>query len=152
MTHCEGFRAAAVARICHAASLGIDAEPNEPLPDGVLRQIARPAERDRLAELAVSHPDTHWDRLLFSAKESVFKTWYPLTGRELDFPEAELTVDPAAGTFTSRIVIDGEVPDRRLERLDGRWAAGNGLVVTAITLAAQPAYTAHRHGQAARPA
>jgi len=28
-------------------------------------------------------PGPSWDRLLFSAKESVYKAWFPLTGRWL---------------------------------------------------------------------
>jgi 4'-phosphopantetheinyl transferase EntD len=137
MTHCDGYRAAAVARGTTAASIGIDAEPNGPLPAGVLDQIALPAERDRLGGLAARHPSTHWDRLLFSAKESVFKTWYPLTGRELDFCEADLTIAPTDGTFTARLLVPGPVvAGRRIDMFTGRWAAGNGLVVTAIALPA----------------
>ncbi|MBZ4321548.1 4'-phosphopantetheinyl transferase family protein, partial [Streptomyces huiliensis] len=137
MTHCLGFRGAAVARAADAASLGVDAEPNGPLPDGVLDMVSRPAERLWLADLAAEHPEVHWDRLLFSAKESVFKAWYPLTGLELDFDEAELTVDPIAGTFAARLLVPGPVVGgRRLDGFEGRWAAGEGLVVTAIAVPA----------------
>jgi 4'-phosphopantetheinyl transferase EntD len=34
ITHCAGYRAAAVARVADLITIGIDAEPNEPLPDG----------------------------------------------------------------------------------------------------------------------
>ncbi|WP_171166145.1 4'-phosphopantetheinyl transferase superfamily protein [Streptomyces sp. I05A-00742] len=137
MTHCQGYRAAAVARAADAASVGVDAEPNGPLPDGVVDMVTLPDERERLAALAGGHPGVHWDRLLFSAKESVFKAWYPLTGLELDFDEAELTVDPVAGTFSARLLVPGPVVGgRRLDGFDGRWAVGNGLVVTAIAVPA----------------
>ena len=49
-----------------------------------------------LAALARAVPLTHWGRLLFSAKEAVYKAWYPLTGRWLGFEEARLTIDPGA--------------------------------------------------------
>ncbi|MEU5127654.1 4'-phosphopantetheinyl transferase family protein [Streptomyces mobaraensis] len=149
MTHCQGFRGAAVARAADAASLGIDAEPNGPLPDGVLAMVSLPSEREWLAGLAARRPDVHWDRLLFSAKESVFKAWYPLTGLELDFDEAELAVDPDAGTFTARLLVPGPVVGgRRLDGFEGRWAAGEGLVVTAIAVAA-PAGTAEESAEGA---
>src|SRR6185369_16867773 len=45
ITHCEGYRACAVARDTAIASIGIDAEPNAPLPDGVLRLVSLPEER-----------------------------------------------------------------------------------------------------------
>ena len=60
----------------------------------MLGAIARPEEHRWLAELAASHPAVHWDRLLFSMKESVYKAWYPLTGKWLDFEEASIAVDP----------------------------------------------------------
>ncbi len=39
MTHCAGYRGAAVARTADLTAIGIDAEPNEPLPAGVLDLI-----------------------------------------------------------------------------------------------------------------
>ncbi|MEU5427485.1 4'-phosphopantetheinyl transferase superfamily protein [Streptomyces olivoreticuli] len=135
MTHCDGYRAAVVARAADAVSIGIDAEPNGPLPEGVLEAIALPGERSRLAGLAARRPEVFWDRMLFSAKESVFKTWYPLTGQELDFSEAELEFDPDAQTFSARLLVPGPVVGgRRLDGFTGRWLADEGLVVTAIAL------------------
>jgi 4'-phosphopantetheinyl transferase EntD len=133
MTHCAGYRAAVVARARDVVSAGIDAEPNEPLPDGVLKSISLPVERKRLAALRAGAPRVWWDRLLFSAKESVFKTWYPLTGSELGFEEAEIEPDPDAGTFSARLLVPGPmVEGRRVEVFSGRWLTRNGLVVTAI--------------------
>ncbi|GGW73017.1 4'-phosphopantetheinyl transferase family protein [Streptomyces xantholiticus] len=137
MTHCDGYRAAVVARAEDGLSLGIDVEPDGPLPEGVLDVVALPAEQDQLALLGARRPTVHWERLLFSAKESVFKTWYPLTGRELDFHEAHVTVDLASGTFSARLLVPGPViGGRRLSSFTGRWAADGGLVMTAIALPA----------------
>jgi 4'-phosphopantetheinyl transferase EntD len=140
LTHCEGYRAAAVARAADVASLGIDAEPHEALPDGILERVTVPAEREHLRSLP---PGPHWDRLLFSAKESVYKTWFPLAGRWLGFEDAELAFspgpDPARGTFTVRLLV-ADVPSvagRPLTTLSGRYAVGGGLLVTAITLPAE---------------
>jgi 4'-phosphopantetheinyl transferase EntD len=84
ITHCEGYRAAAAARGSDLIALGIDAEPHAPLPPGLLGDVAAPAEAAALAELSRGRPEAHWDRLLFSAKESAFKAWYPLAGLPLD--------------------------------------------------------------------
>ncbi|WP_043271626.1 4'-phosphopantetheinyl transferase superfamily protein [Streptomyces sp. CT34] len=135
MTHCDGYRAAVAARSNEVASIGIDAEPNGPLPDGVLDIVSLPRERVWIRALSAHRPEVCWDRLLFSAKESVFKTWYPLTGRELDFTEAELYADPVSATFAARFLVSGPVVDgRRLSGFSGRWAVGAELVVTAITV------------------
>src|SRR5205085_3369354 len=107
ITHCAGYRAAALATDQDLLSIGIDAEPHGPLPDGVLRAVALPGERDRLATLARDRPEVHWDRLLFSAKESVFQAWYPVARRWLRFEQADLTLDPAAAGLTARILIPG---------------------------------------------
>ncbi len=135
MTHCQGYRGAAVARATDVASVGIDAEPNEPLPDpGILGMISLPQERPRLAELAAARPEVSWERLLFSAKESVYKTWFPLTRRWLGFEEAELDLRPD-GTFTARLLVTGPVVDGvRIDAFSGRWLTHEGLVLTAITL------------------
>ncbi|MEY9943054.1 4'-phosphopantetheinyl transferase [Kitasatospora sp. GAS1066B] len=135
MTHCAGYRAAALAPAATVLTLGIDAESNEPLPEGVLEAIAVPAELPMLAALRRADPAVHGDRLLFSAKESVYKAWFPLMGKMLDFSEAELRLE-ADGTFTARLLVPGPVVEgRRLPGFEGRWVAEEGLVATAITVA-----------------
>jgi 4'-phosphopantetheinyl transferase EntD len=135
MTHCAGYSAAAVAERSVVSSLGVDAEPDAPLPDGVLETIAHPEEISMLRRLP--HTDGHsWDRLLFSAKESVYKAWYPLTGLWLGFEDVFVSIG-ATGTFEARFLVDGPLIDGvRVEQLLGRWAPGRGLLVTAIALAA----------------
>jgi 4'-phosphopantetheinyl transferase EntD len=140
MTHCEGYCAAALVRAEELASLGIDAEPHHPLPDGVLEAVALSAERTRLRELARSHPSVHWDRLLFSAKESVYKAWFPLTGKWLDFLEADIEIAPganaeASGSFRARLLVPGPlVGGHRIEAFDGRWTAHRDLLATAVVV------------------
>jgi 4'-phosphopantetheinyl transferase EntD len=67
ITHCEGYRAAAVARATDLGALAIDAEPNRPLPAGVLDAVAASTERRGLRCCAEAAPVVCWDRLLFSA-------------------------------------------------------------------------------------
>ncbi|WP_326665197.1 4'-phosphopantetheinyl transferase family protein [Streptomyces sp. NBC_00385] len=132
MTHCSGFRAAAVARSTVLASLGIDAEPDLPLMPGMLASVSLPAERERVAGLMTHRPGVAWDRLLFSAKEAVYKAWFPLTGLLLDFPEAEILIDPG-GTFRAVLLVPGPVVGgRAIGVFHGRWAAAGGLLATAI--------------------
>ncbi|AVV45618.1 4'-phosphopantetheinyl transferase superfamily protein [Streptomyces sp. ID05-04B] len=149
MTHCADYSAAALVRAADLASLGIDAEPHGPLPEGVLSAVALPAEAARLERLAADRPEVHWDRLLFSAKESVYKAWFPLTRKWLDFEEADIDLsadaDPAAvdtgpaagaqGGFRARLLVPGPVVGgRRVEHFDGRWTVRHGLVATAVTV------------------
>jgi 4'-phosphopantetheinyl transferase EntD len=139
MTHCEGYCAAALVRATDLASLGIDAEPHLPLPEGVQDAVALPAETARLSALAAERPGVHWDRLLFSAKESVYKAWFPLTGRWLDFSEADIEVfadaDAASGGFRAELLVPGPVVEgRHVGAFDGRWTVRGGFVATAVTV------------------
>jgi enterobactin synthetase component D / holo-[acyl-carrier protein] synthase len=138
ITHCRGYRAAAVARASEVIALGIDAEPNEPLRDGLLADIARPEERPALTTLQRSRPEIRWDRLLFSAKESVYKAWFPLTERWLGFEDAVIALDAADRTFSARVLVRGPaVEGREVTCFDGRWATTGDLLLTAIAIKRQ---------------
>ncbi|MFF2010707.1 4'-phosphopantetheinyl transferase [Streptomyces sp. NPDC058195] len=139
LTHCTGYRAAAVALASPGLrSLGVDAEPHRALPDGVLETVALPSERRALTALTRRAPATAWDRILFSAKESVFKAWYPLTKEQLAFEEAELTLSattPRTGTFEARLLRPGPLLDGHpLTTFKGSWSLRGGLILTAVAV------------------
>lgn len=136
LTHCQGFRGAAVGRNPGVRSLGIDAEPHDVLPDGVLAAVSLPEERSAIDALPA---DLHWDRILFCAKEATYKAWFPLTGRWLGFEDAHISFDVDGsgdgGGFVSRILIDpAAVSGPPLTALRGRWSVRQGLVLAAIVL------------------
>jgi len=137
ITHCEGYRAAAVARSSDLAAVGIDAEPHGPLPAGVLGQVTAADDAGLLDRLRDSDASIHWDRLLFSAKEAIYKAWYPLTGRWLGFEDAYLSIDPDAGAFAGHLLVPGDRRDggAGLSVLHGRYLVDRGLVLTAVTVA-----------------
>jgi 4'-phosphopantetheinyl transferase EntD len=155
ITHCAGYRAAAVARTEDMIALGLDAEPIGPLPAGVLDVISLDEERAQLAELAVSQPGVNWDRLLFCAKEAVYKAWFPITRRWLDFKEASVTFAPAApdtGTFTASILVPGPViGDRLITSFTGRWLSSRNLLLTAISVTAPRTVPEKQRAQPAEP-
>lgn len=135
ITHCDGYRACAVARASDFASVGIDAEPNEPLPDGILEDIALPGERGLMHESA----EVRWDRLLFCIKEAVYKVWFPLTGKWLGFEDATVEIDVPGKSFAARLLVPGPVLEgRELRGFSGRWTVRDGLLLAAI---AEPAST-----------
>lgn len=136
ITHCTGYRACAVARAADVASVGIDAEVHEPLPGGVLEQVAFGRELEMASERGAG---VHLDRLLFSAKEAVYKAWFPLAGRWLGFDEVELTVDVEAAAFRARLLVPGPVVGgTRLTDLRGRWCVEEGVVAAAVVVPREP--------------
>jgi 4'-phosphopantetheinyl transferase EntD len=136
ITHCAGYRACAVARERDLMALGIDAEPNEPLPVGILADVAFGDEPELVERLASDEPGICWDRVLFSAKEAIYKAWFPLVGRRLGFEDAALSIDAGAGTFVARLLVRGPLPKGgELRVVGGRWAVDDGIVLTAVALA-----------------
>ncbi len=135
ITHCDGYRGCAVARADELLALGIDAEPNAALPPGLLADIARPEELPALRGLQARRPEIQWPRLLFSAKESVYKCWYPLARRWLGFEDAILAIDERERVFTVRLLVQPPPSVRgSLTRLTGRWLVADGLILTAIAV------------------
>ncbi|MFL6163455.1 MAG: 4'-phosphopantetheinyl transferase [Jatrophihabitantaceae bacterium] len=139
MTHCDGYRAAAVAPASRAVGIGVDAEPHGPLPDGVLRLVSRPEELPRLRKLTADQPAVHWDRLLFTIKESVYKVWFPITRSWLDFAGASVRIEPAEQRFTVELQVPGPIVNgAELTELTGRFLIADGLMVSAIVLDREP--------------
>ncbi|MCH7231990.1 4'-phosphopantetheinyl transferase superfamily protein [Glycomyces sp. L485] len=137
LTHCEGLRAAAVARAREVAAVGIDAEPLTVLGASVTAAVLDPEERRVAARLGPHGPVT-----AFSAKESLFKAWHPATRIWLDFDGARL-----ADVRTDRAGRSGtmvlEIGAANLERWPGpraveaAWEWEGGRVHTSVAVAAR---------------
>jgi 4'-phosphopantetheinyl transferase EntD len=100
LAHDDTVAVAAVGRSAAAAGLGIDVEPAEPLPADVADLVVHP--RDVVADPA----DPLSSRLVFVAKEAVYKAVHPLCGLVLDWPD--ITVDLAAGRA---VTVTGHVAE-----------------------------------------
>lgn len=138
ITYCAGYRAAAVAVTTDVVSLGVDAEPNDGLPDdGKLDLVACGEEREHLESLATSVPGICWDRLLYSAKLSVYKAWFPQARWWLNLELAEIVIDPYGGVFTAHLLVPGPSVDGvPVTQMRGRWVASRGLLLTAVVVGA----------------
>jgi len=130
LTHCRGFRGAAVARAGDVTVLGIDAEPEESLPPGIGQRIATDAEWSRIELLTRQDASVPWDHLLFSAKESVYKAWFPTTRVGLDFLAVDITLQTdGRGELVFLCPLPAEVA-----QLDWHlaWEAQDGILATAV--------------------
>ncbi|MCA0045790.1 4'-phosphopantetheinyl transferase superfamily protein [Mesorhizobium sp. B283B1A] len=94
LAHDDEIAVAAVAPLGDVASLGIDVEPALPLPDELLALVAIPADRTGAAPLHLA------SRILFSAKEAVYKAAYPLDREILGYED--IAVDLAAGSAVTK--------------------------------------------------
>ncbi len=130
ITHTAGYVGAAVAKRSDRLAIGIDAEPNEPLEAGVVDRIARPEERDRLDGETGSSISV--ERLLFCAKEAIYKVWFPVAGCWLGYHDASVEFDLTSQTFEATILIDGPI-----DVVSGRFGVAGGIIATAIELPAR---------------
>ena len=116
ITHTNGYRAAIVATDSRGPFAGIDAEPHEPIVIGVPRPHQH---RRRTRRPGLPARGSALGRLLFCAKETTTKAWFPLTRRAAGFEDAHITFEQsgeldgggAHGTFSSRILIDPAAAD-----------------------------------------
>ena len=99
LAHDDRIAVAAVGLKRDHGSVGIDIEPAVPLPPDMIALVAMAAELERIAG------DPLLGRLLFAAKEAVYKAVYPLDGAFLEFHD--ITIDLAgkkAVTKTGRML------------------------------------------------
>jgi 4'-phosphopantetheinyl transferase EntD len=135
ITHKRHYRAAAVARSSDLLGLGIDAELNEPLPDGVLGSIADSDELRDVERLHARCDQIAWDRLLFSAKEAVVKAVQPLGLGRADLRASTVRLHAASNLFEATPAFSPTATGHStIPTVTGRWLtrADLLLVVAAI--------------------
>ena len=104
ITHCRGYGAAVVALESSVRSLGLDAE----VADAVEPHLwPRVLNADEVAWV-LSKPDSErrlWATVVFSAKEAFYKCQFGVTGKWLQFGDAQVHVEPlAAGAAAFALV------------------------------------------------
>lgn len=128
ISHTDDWCGAVVARVGAIVGLGLDVEPARPLDDDLTELVCAPEELvlARRAQWAIDPR-----KLIFSAKESVFKAHYPLAPEMLEFRAVGIQLDAATGTFTARRV-DGGAPLAGGLELHGRFAFDAENVFTGV--------------------
>lgn len=119
LTHTAGYAAAVVAPASLYSGIGIDAEPDLPLPEGVGERVLTDADRDMIAALPTGGPN--WDRLVFCIKEATYKVWQPIMGTWLGFEDANVQIHPGGTCRTSLVFEPLVYAELRTETLVGRW-------------------------------
>jgi 4'-phosphopantetheinyl transferase EntD len=128
ISHTDNWCAAAVARAEDVRSIGIDLEPATPLKESLWRRVCTPKEQDWLRELPESGLT---GKILFSAKEAVYKCQYPITTKFLGFHAVEVEI--AEGSFRATFQQEaGEFQPGDV--MSGRYLVEEGLVATACEL------------------
>ncbi|HEX7115250.1 MAG TPA: 4'-phosphopantetheinyl transferase superfamily protein [Steroidobacter sp.] len=128
ITHTRGYFAAAVARQAEVPAVGIDAERISRITERLWRYYLSEREIEwlqaqdpgRRAALAAA---------MFSAKEAAYKCQYQLTHRSMHMISIELEIGPHS--FRARVPAPGQPERSLLERIEGRFAWEDDLVISA---------------------
>lgn len=128
IAHCQDLCIAACTLDGKIAGLGIDVEPLSPLPMGVERYIHTEREQSVLERAGLPQ------RLIFSAKESLYKCYYPLLGRFFGFQSVNLHIDMAAQTFCFEPTAGCEIEFPPTLDFHGRYQTSDTHLFTACFL------------------
>ncbi len=135
MTHCAGYRAAAVAWKREWRAIGIDAEPHRSLPPGLLESVTVASEFAQHRRLVRSVcPEPCWDRVVFCAKEAAFKLLFPDIRRVLEFHQLRIDLDERRREITAGFVDEERGTSGPAGK--GMWVVENETIVVALVRAA----------------
>jgi 4'-phosphopantetheinyl transferase EntD len=93
LAHDDDFAVAAVARRGLIIGVGVDVEPAEPLPADLVDLVLNAAERRETKGDRVNQ------RLVFVAKEAVYKAIHPLDGTPLEYADIEIALGEGRATL-----------------------------------------------------
>lgn len=137
ISHTDGFCAVVLASTDVAISIGLDVELSTPLNPELRELICRPEEMIQIDALKRQHgAGLPLEKLIFSAKESIHKVYFPLNFHTLDFLDACIEVNWKEGSFCGRILNPEPAPLIPITHLQGRFMLKDRWIFTAIVLPA----------------
>lgn len=136
ITHARGRAVAAVASSEDCGGIGLDMEHRSRFFDELVDQVACGRER---AWIDAQHDADRPSRVLevFSAKESIYKAFFPRVGRYFGFEAARLTPRDEPPGFEGRLVepLDEKYPPDRSFFIERAWH--DNLLLTSLFLPAR---------------
>lgn len=131
ISHSRDLAVATVAPLTLLPGIGIDLEPALPLDSDLINRICRPAELARLQR----GPDMALRaKIVFSAKESVYKCLWPPTRLFLEFSDVEIALGDSDSSF--RVIGRGSLQELSCASLVGRATVVAGHIITVAYLEA----------------
>ena len=126
ISHAGDIAVAVAASREQIAAVGVDLEPVVPLEPELLQRVCRPEELVRL--LTVPTPALQ-AKLIFSAKESVYKCIAPVLGLFFEFADLEIVFSATGGSFhaVGHGPAQGQVS---AETVEGGWSEAGGYLLT----------------------
>ena len=143
LSHTDGFCGVAVARAGAIVSLGLDVEQATPLSAEITTHICTEAEL-AWARLRECPSPCGWPKLIFSAKESLYKCYYPVARRMLGFHDVEMAPGDQEGSLVGRLPAGGSDALGGLALMRGRFAFSDSHVAAGFALTADEITSSRR--------
>jgi 4'-phosphopantetheinyl transferase EntD len=136
IAHGAGLCVVALARRGAVRGLGVDVECDAPIGPAVRRRVCTEGE-ERLLAGADESEAGRVAKLLFGAKEAIFKCVHPLWRRPLGLRDVEVRLDRAASRFHARALpVAGPGAGALVDAIEGFYAIREGRVLAGATLRA----------------
>ena len=132
ITHCRDACVAVCAKSDELVGLGVDVEPLKPLPKGVERYVHTPEESSAMESLG-----TLPERLVFSAKESIYKCYHPMVGQHIGFQSVSVEFDPDNRTFKFQPTESSTFPFPTDLHFHGKYLIDSNHIYTGCSLSAK---------------
>jgi len=126
ISHVGNYASAVVARASDLQALGIDLEIRAPLEASLIKLLCRPEEIAWLDQCATADALA---KIIFSAKESLFKCVWPTLRRFIDFQDIEIRLEPDYGRFTA-VAHSASIPHDLIGQVRGRHRQTDELIIT----------------------
>lgn len=136
ISHCNDSCVAACAAAGELVSIGVDVEPLKPLSTGIARYI----DTDEESAFMARHGELP-RRLIFSAKESLYKCYHPLIRRFIGFHSVSLDIDISNRRFNFTPTEACKVEFPQALEFHGRFLVGESHLYTGCFLTAAASAT-----------
>ena len=135
ISHCDDLCAVVVAAESTTAAVGLDVERDGPLPEEVANTVLSETERSRAEVETHALGGLAWSKLVWSAKEAFYKSYFPAVRRSLEFGDAEVELVNAGRFRVSLTNADAPALFGR-RQVDGRFLHSGQHVFTALAVEA----------------
>ena len=134
ISHCETMCIVAVTKLSNSRlkSLGIDVEPNRSIGSDLTKQIASDKEISQLLDSRLGFGKSA--RLLFSAKEAIYKCLFPITNKFLEFTDIDVKIDFVESRFHIESGSSSLLNVLNRYNVSGRFIINDNHIITAADL------------------
>ena len=136
ISHCTNFCVVAATKYRAIKGLGVDVEMAGPLEKSVKELVCTEKEKQWIANTPpLIGPDLA--KIIFSAKESLYKCLFPLTRKPLDFMDFQVVLNTQTDEFDVELYNEQAAECVKQYNLTGRYFCSEDFVFTGVELRRQ---------------